>query len=55
MGDNAARYLKEHLTLAQAAQAYFELITGVGTAEPNAGKGPNPRRSQDGEKNLNRR
>ena len=37
MGDNAARYLKEHLTLAQAAQAYFELITGVRQASETPG------------------
>jgi len=29
MGENAARFLKERLTLAQAAEAYFELISGL--------------------------
>jgi glycosyltransferase involved in cell wall biosynthesis len=28
MGENAVRYLRDHLTLSQAAQAYFELISG---------------------------
>ena len=29
MGENAVRYLRDNLTLAQAAQAYFELISGT--------------------------
>jgi glycosyltransferase involved in cell wall biosynthesis len=37
LGENAARYLREHFTLAQAAQAYFDLIS---TTSEKMARGP---------------
>ncbi len=45
MGENASRHLREHFTLAQAAEAYYDIISSA--SEGIAGNAAaNPKRNQ---------
>jgi glycosyltransferase involved in cell wall biosynthesis len=46
MGENASRHLREHFTLAQAAEAYYEIIASASVTDLRK-PATNPKRDQD--------